>query len=243
MTSHPLVISHRTNMGSQPENSLAGIDAALADGADGVEVDVRASSDGVPVLMHDRSLVRTTANDRPVAEVPSAELRDLRVHDPYDAADPQPIPTLEQALERVAGRALLVVEVKQPGIETAVAQVLRASGQLERCWLWSFDLDVCRAYRRVLPEVPIALLVAAGERTASARLPELRLASDAELAAVSLGHPLVGTATVEAAHGLGLQVYAWTVNDLDEIDCVRAAGVDAIVGDHPRRIRRARRAD
>ncbi|MSP22016.1 MAG: hypothetical protein EXR66_03185 [Dehalococcoidia bacterium] len=54
-----LVISHRTNMGASPENSLEGIAAALAEGVDGIEIDVRASNDGAPLLLHDASLERT----------------------------------------------------------------------------------------------------------------------------------------------------------------------------------------
>ena len=220
------VVSHRTTMGTMPENSLDGIDAAVRAGADAVEVDVRASADGVLVLMHDRSLARTRGDGRAVDELDTAELRGLGV------------PTLAEAADRLAGRAALVAEVKQAGVEDALARVLRASVPSGGFSICAFDPAVCRACRRALPEAPVALLVAAGSRAAGDALPELAQARDLGLAAVSLQHALAAPAAVAAARRLGLEVHAWTVNDPADVARVRDAGVDAIVTDHPARVRR-----
>ena len=106
----PLVISHRTNAGAMPENTLAGIDSAIADRADGVEVDVRATRDGRPVLFHDSSLARTTGDPRELSSLSARALRALRVTDPHGRVAPQPIPTLTEALVRTVRRCLLVIE-------------------------------------------------------------------------------------------------------------------------------------
>ena len=79
----PLLIAHRTAMGLCPENTIVGIEAAIGSGVDGVEIDVRVTRDGVPVLMHDASLDRTTGDARDVEAVTLGELRELSVIDPH----------------------------------------------------------------------------------------------------------------------------------------------------------------
>ena len=104
----PLVISHAACGGHAPENTLAGIRKALELKADAVEIDVQASADGVPVLMHDLTVDRTTNGIGAVAKM---ALEDLRALD----AGGEPPPTLADVLEITRGRALLVIEIKQPG--------------------------------------------------------------------------------------------------------------------------------
>jgi glycerophosphoryl diester phosphodiesterase len=226
----PLVISHRTQLGTMPENTLAGIDAALATGADGVEIDVRATSDGVPVLLHDATLERTTGDAREVAAVTVEALRSLRVRDPRGTADPQPVPALADALERIGGRCLLVIEIKQAGIEPAVGELIHRFAAAEWCWIWSFDAAIAMAARVAAPEVPASLLVSdaaqlAGEASA------FETAVRAGFAGLSLERSLVDERTVERARRRGLAVYTWTVNTAAEVARVAAAGVDALCSD------------
>ena len=88
----PLVIAHRTTMGHAPENTLLGIRKALKMGCDGVEIDVQLSADGIPVLIHDDLLDRTTSGSGPVAAASLADLQAL------DAGEGEPVPTLRDAL-------------------------------------------------------------------------------------------------------------------------------------------------
>jgi glycerophosphoryl diester phosphodiesterase len=228
-------------MGTCPENALAGIDAALASGVDAIECDVRATSDGVLVLLHDATLERTTGDSRPLASVTAASLAaSVRVRDPFERLDPQPVPTLAEALARVNGRAVLAIEVKEADIERAVARAVREARAAAWCWIWAFDPAVARACRTILREVPVALNVgpATLERL---ELPYVELAAREGFAAVSLDHRLVDAASVEAAHRRGLAVYTWTVDEPADIERVRDAGVDAICGNFPDRIHAALR--
>lgn len=236
MAHHPLVISHRTNMGTMPENTLAGIDAALADGVDGVEIDVRATSDGRVVLLHDATLERTAGDARVLADVRADELTAVRTR-PIHGVEGQPIPSLAETLDRVAGRAILVIEVKQRGIHEAVAAEVRAAAAAEWCWIWAFDPEVGIACRAALPEVPVGLNLGRGslERYGYTADP-VALAVRQGFAALSLSHDLVGEASVHAAHRRGLAVYTWTVDEPADIERVRAAGVDAICSNFPRRV-------
>ncbi|MQA00652.1 MAG: hypothetical protein GEU80_15215 [Dehalococcoidia bacterium] len=231
MTGRPLVISHRTDMGTCPENTLAGIDAALAAGADGVEVDVRATAEGEVILLHDASLRRTTDDHRDVSSVTLAELRSVRVGPRAGDAAPLPVPTLREALERVDGRSILVIELKQPGIEAAVAQLVREARAAEWCWVWAFNPSAGATCRAALPEVPVALNTSAGSAARYGYVDPIEVAVRAGFAAVSPDHSMVDRALVDGARRRGLAVYTWTVNDRADIERVVDAGVDAVCGD------------
>ena len=237
MTRSPLLIAHRTAMGVQPENTLAGIAAAVEAGADGVEVDVRATRNGVPVLVHDASLARTAGDPRRVADVTRDELRALLVSqrhsvaDPHGDAGPQPVPTLEEALAAASG-SLLVIEVKQPGIAPAVAGLVRAGRAFDRCWLWSFDDAVCADYAAALPGVPVALLAGRDADPTATIARAARLG----LAGVSLERSLIDAPVARSARAAGLALATWTVNHPAQARRLRALGVDAICSDDPARL-------
>ncbi len=233
MTASPLVISHRTNMGTMPENTLGGIEAALRDGADGIEVDVRATRDGELVLQHDASLERATADDRLLADVTLEQLRRLRVQPLHAYQPPEPIPTLREAFAAVDARAILVIELKETGLEERVARLVHDANAAAWCWAWSFLPAVCMAMREAAPEVPVSLLWGRASAEQHGIVDPVARAVENGLAGISAHHSLVDVVLVERAHAAGLRVSTWTVNDLDDIDRVRDAGVDAICGDVP----------
>lgn len=235
MRRRPLVISHRTQMGSMPENTVAGIEAAIAAGADGVEGDVRLSRDGIAVLLHDETLERTTGDPRTLAEVTGAELRRLRVLDPHGRAGPQPVPTLAEALRAVNGRCLLVVEIKEMVAVTAVARDIRAAGAETWCWAWAFDPAVAVASHGALPDVPVSLLVAPGSEREYGYDSPYNLAARSGFAGVSLARPLTDAGAIAAAHTRGLSLYCWTVDDPEEMLALAETGVDAICSNFPER--------
>jgi glycerophosphoryl diester phosphodiesterase len=113
-----LVVAHRARSRTGAvENSLQALSWAKADGMPMVELDVRLTRDGCPVLMHDRSLRRTAGVQRDVDDLDLAALRRHRLE-----GNDEPIPTLDEALATAAGQMLLVLDVKVDGL----AQVVRA---------------------------------------------------------------------------------------------------------------------
>ena len=233
--SGPLVISHRTQMGTMPENTLAGIDAAFAGGADGVEIDVRATADGALVLLHDATLERTAGDDRTLAELTLEELRALELLDPFGDAGPQPIPTLDETLTCVDGRGLLVIELKEPGLEERVAAAVRAHRAVDWSWIWSFQPAVVQAARAALPEVPAWLTCSAASPAPLGDVDPFEFAPRIGAAGVSVQHVQATPALMDRARRRGLLVATWTVNEPDDLARVRDAGVDAICGDFPDR--------
>jgi glycerophosphoryl diester phosphodiesterase len=212
-----------------PENTLAAVERALRQGADGVEVDVRVTADSVPVCHHDATLDRTAGDRRAVAMTAYAELPWIGSHR---------IPRLSEVVDLVAGRGRLVVELKPPSwpaLEapesvSVVADVLRRN-RLDHVSVSSFDRLRLRAFRNHGLGCPTALL----GRPAVPLLGLLRQAGQDGHPEVHphvssvLAHPeVVGTAQAE-----GLLVTSWTVNRPDDLTALQALELHAVITDDP----------
>ena len=124
----PLVIGHRGASAVAPENTLAAFERALADGADGIELDVRLARDGVPVVVHDPTLRRTARIDASIAALSSSDLSAIDVGSWFNRRHParaasvyarETVPTLARVFETIAPRCrLLYVELKCEAGET-----------------------------------------------------------------------------------------------------------------------------
>lgn len=228
-----LVIGHRGAPREAPENSLPGIAAALAAGADGVEVDVRLSADGVCVLSHDRTLRRVADLDVPVAFASWAELSLAQ------AAGVRAAPRLEEVLDSVPPSRRLVIEVKRgdepPGATgRAVGRLLRSTPRPDRdVVVSSFHEGSLRAVRETCgPGVRTALLTRPGVGARRGLVRAVR-AGCAEM------HPHVRRLVdqldvVGEAHARGLRVVAWTCDDPIAQCRLAAARVDGVICDDPR---------
>ncbi|GMU41301.1 MAG: hypothetical protein AMXMBFR23_21670 [Chloroflexota bacterium] len=238
----PLVISHRTNEGDSPENTLLGIERAVADGCHAVEVDVRATRDGVLVLMHDATLARTTGDPRAVADVTAAELQALRCGVPQ-GYEPQPIPTLDEALACLGGRAAIVLDLPAPSdaVEAAVEAAVRRAGA--EGWAWftpTFDDEVERTLRR-FAGFPIYFDLTHEPLPWPAMEERIRLAAHFGVTGINPIHTSLSPEAVALAHDLGLQVACWTVDGPGDIARVVGLGVDAVTTNFPRRVFEAAR--
>lgn len=142
-----IIIGHRGARGLAPENTLASIEKALACGVDEVEVDVRVTEDGIPVLSHDRFI--------------RLEGRVLRIdHQAYDELKQAKsnLATLAEALEAVAGRSTLLIEVKHGEPVEPVIDVIRRRGNISGILIGSKSQKVLKALHRALPEVPTVVI-------------------------------------------------------------------------------------
>ena len=234
----PLVIAHRTTMGHAPENTLLGIRQALEMGCDGVEIDVQLSADGIPVLIHDDELDRTTSASGPVGDKTYAELQQL------DAGEGEPVPSLRDALQLIDGRMLFVVELKiSPGADVpalcdaVLAEIDRADA-LPWTWLWSFDSDaVVELARRAPPGRRIAHLCVVPT-------PDIwQIAAEHRLDGISMHGSGLTADNVAACRSHDLAAFVWTVNERADIRHCIDLGATGIVGDYPKRIQAALSAD
>jgi glycerophosphoryl diester phosphodiesterase len=221
----PLIIGHRGASADAPENTLAAFALALDQGADGVELDVRLSADGEPVIIHDASVRRTTNGRGAVSRLTAIQLQAL------DAGRGEPVPTLDR-LFAAFGRAMLYnVELKtgprgNEALVAAVATQIARHDLAERVLVSSFSLNAVRQAQRLLgSRVPLALIHAgpAGRRRH-------------RLAACQADHPdyrLVTPAYVAWAAWRGLRLHVWTVDDPDDARRLIALGVNALLTNRP----------
>lgn len=240
----PLVVAHRGASGQAPENTLAAFRLAIGQGAAAVECDVQLSADGVPVVIHDGSVDRTTDGRGAVGGLRLDELRALDAGAWLDARFAgERIPTLAETLAVCAGRARLFMELKPPAAgsgseRNAPALVQGALAVLAQApplalTVISFDPEIVRLVARTRPDLPLGYLVSAQRVTRSGQEAILK-----ETAALGAGFvaPQASAASarfVAAAHAAGLPVSVWTVDHPDELRAVAATGVDAITTNRP----------
>jgi glycerophosphoryl diester phosphodiesterase len=220
------ILGHRGSVHpTAPENTLAAIERALRQGADGVEIDVRVTADGIPVCHHDASLERTAADRRLVAMTPYAELPWIGSH---------PLPRLSEVVDLVTGRGRLVVEMKSPGwpaLEapesvSAVAAVLRRH-RLGHVTVSSFDRLRLRAFRSLGLGCPTALI-------GRPAVPLLGLVRQATQDGHPEAHPHVSSVLAHPQHvPPGLRTTSWTVNRPEDLATLRDLGLDGVITDDP----------
>lgn len=222
-----LVIVHRAAAPGCSENSLAGIRAAGEFGVDVVEVDVRRTVDGVPVLLHDRTLGRTSHGHGPVWILPARWVGRRRLR-----GGERRVPTLEAGLDALPDGVEIGIHVKDRRALGATLGVVERRGFGEKTWLWlerPRDVGIARGR---LPGVRVTLLNDWGR----VRLIERYLATAEAAAATAVSIPWgrVVPELTAAAHRRGLLVFAKERNP-DELLGKVAAGLDGVITDEPAR--------
>jgi glycerophosphoryl diester phosphodiesterase len=229
-----MVVAHRGASVEQPENTIAAFEAAIDAGADAVEFDVRMTADGHAVVMHDPDVSRTTDGMGIVSEMTLDEVRRLGV------------PTLEEALRCLSGRAAVDMEIKnspnepgyRPDAEPAVEATLAALDEVAFTGpviVSSFNPRSIAHSRALRPDVPTGLLTWVDVD-----------ADDALSQATGQGHswvlPFV-TKVLEAGDGFGARVHeasallgVWITDDPEIARQLFELGADAVATNDPRSI-------
>lgn len=219
----PLVIAHRGASDAEYENSLAAFRAAGPAGADGVELDIHATTDGVLIVHHDPAIGTTH-----IAQATSAEIAALRL--PND----EPLPTLTAALAAVDPRLRVFVEVKTlaPQWDTRLFETLDRGPNPSGYAIHGFDHRIIARLKRQRPSL------AAGVLSASYLLDNVTQARAAGAEALWQDQALIDAPLVRAVHDARLLLYAWTPNDASELARLRDLGVDGLCSNHAALARR-----
>jgi len=228
------IASHRGGAESAPENTLPAIRHALDAGFDYVEIDLVLTRDGVPVLMHDATVDRTTDGTGAVADLTLAQIRDLDAGSSYAPAFAgTPVPTAAEALDEIAGRhgrAILDLKgVWTPEAAATLVDQIEERALTDRVVVASFDART------------LALVAASSE--VIARLATVKSLPDDVVAAVQQAgargiivdrRALVQRPeAVDELHAAGLRVVAYTLNTDRQWSAATDLGVDGIVTDDP----------
>ncbi|MDG4785904.1 glycerophosphodiester phosphodiesterase family protein [Micromonospora sp. WMMD1102] len=228
------VIAHRGASAAAPENTLVAQEIARRGGADWIENDVQPSSDGVPFVLHDATVDRTTDGTGAVRTLTSSRLRALDAGSwfaPHYAG--VRMPTLAEQLADLRTRGgRLVLEIKGAHSRAEVARivsVVREQQMADRVLVQSFEVDVLRYSRELAPELPLGLLRSTLDADPVAVAAELGLATYNPSSSALLGRPAV----VGDLHRAGIALMVWTVDtpagwrQLDDL------GVDGIITNRP----------
>lgn len=236
-----IVVAHRGNRVAHPENTLESLQSAVDLGVDALEFDVRMSADGVPVVIHDAELVRTTGASGLVRERTLAELRALNAASAFAGHAPLTIPTLEEVLDQF--RAVpLVIEIKEMAAAEPTERLVRRFEATERIVvgsshdsvaqrLYRTGLACCASTFDAIKLIPSAVF---GSTPARGRYQVLSITP------VYYGIPIPVYGLVKVAGKARLPVHVWTVNTPDEAVRYWDAGVSAILTDDPDAILRVR---
>jgi glycerophosphoryl diester phosphodiesterase len=234
-----LIIAHRGDSAHRPENTIASFASALEVGAQIVELDVQLTADRELVVIHDPTLERTTSGSGRVAEHTLAEIRGLSAG--YAAVfgsafQQERVPTLEEALGFLRGRARVLVEIKsesvgpetEGGIEALTVAALRRAGMGDAAALISFDRRALVRCRDIAPDIPRGhlfyratvdeVLAGASEVGSGLVMPHKELLSDALFA---------------AAAAAGVRVATWVVDSEDELRTLARYPLFAVGSNRP----------
>jgi glycerophosphoryl diester phosphodiesterase len=242
----PRVYAHRGGCALGPENTIAAFDIGLAAGAEGLELDVRLSADGIPVVIHDATLDRTTDATGPVAARTAAELERVDAGFRFtNGTGGAPfrrqgigVSTLLEVLRRYPGVPTIVeLKVDTEDCGVLAAQVIRAAGAVERVCLAGYGARSAAAARQALPEA-----------AASACQDEVRRALYGSWVSWGPGAVpyqgfqipersgwlrVVSPRFIRRAHAAGLAVEIWTVDHSPDVERLLAWGVDGLISNRP----------
>jgi glycerophosphoryl diester phosphodiesterase len=248
----PRIIGHRGAAGEAPENTLVAFDEALRQGANMIELDVQGTRDGNVVIIHDTALDRTTNGRGPIGACSLTEIKALdagyrfSLDDgrsfPYRSRGIQ-VPTLDEFLNTFP-RAKAIIEIKpeSPHIVETVIDTIRRLGKDDQVLLASEADSVLANVRRTLAARQLKMATGFCYGDVADFLSHLTTGAMSEYQAAGQalqvpceyeGTSIVNAATLEAAHRLGLEIFVWTINDIDQMKRLLALGVDGIITDYP----------
>lgn len=223
-----LTIAHRGASWDAPENSLSAIKAAIDQGADYIELDLQQTADGTLVILHDRDLLRIAGDPRSIWDVTYAELSAMDAGSWFSPAFfAERVPTLEQAIELIRGRAQLYLEVKTAAqmpslVEDTVAELQRLDF-VDQTLVVGLSSRMLEEIREREPRLRTGLLIHTAIGTFAAHNYEVLGLRDALLTASQL----------RAARDGGYNLHVWTVNSRNEMHRFLDMGVDGIITDVP----------
>lgn len=226
----PLAFAHRGGASEAPENTMGAFESAVALGYRYLETDVHVTADGVLLAFHDGRLDRVTDRTGLIRDLPYREVRQARVD------GRAPIPLLQDLLDAFP-EARINIDCKHDSAVDALADTIARSGVHDRVCLGAFsDRRVGRLRARLDDRVATSLgpKGVARLRSASYGLPAGRFAAGCAQVPTGRGPVrLVDDRFVRAAHGRGLDVHVWTIDDPDEMRALLDLGVDGIMTDRP----------
>ncbi len=223
-----LIMAHRGASSMAPENTLAAVKQAIADGADWVEIDVQETADGEVVVTHDSDFMKQAGVGLKIWNATAADLENIDIGSWFDPKfKDERVPKLQDVLVECKGKIGVTIELKYYGhderLEERVVEIVEASRMASNVIVMSLKASAVKKMKSLRPSWKIGQLlsVSAGRLTNS----------EADFVAVNASY--ADRRFVRSAHKIGKEVYVWTVNDAPTMSAMLSRGVDGLITDKP----------
>ncbi len=239
-TKRPEIIAHRGSSYTAPENTMAAVDLAWKQNADAVEVDVFLTADGQVICLHDGTTKRTTGIEWKPSDVSYEKLASL---DAGSWKDPnykgEPIPLLKDVIASIPEGKTLFVEVKiGPEIVGPLKSLIESSGKKEQITVICFSFETLEAVHEAMPDIPTKWLLGAPKNEETGEwLPveteKVELARQVGFDGLNVSYHGASPELVKASREAGMELYVWTVNDVERARELAGMGIAGITTDRP----------
>ncbi len=216
-----IIIGHRGAAALEPENTLLSIKRAIDIGVDAIEIDVHLSKDKELVVIHDATVDRTTNGTGPVSGYSVQEIKRL------DAGKGEAIPTLQEVIDLIDKRVMLIIELKEEGTEGSVVDLLRRNNLFDKSCVISFWHRLVKTVKAMDSRIKTGVLLVGSPVDAC-------VATQASADTLVMKYTFVDRELVEMAHEKGLKVFIWNIDDRELLRPYVDMGVDAIGTNDPR---------
>ncbi|MCM1988554.1 glycerophosphodiester phosphodiesterase [Oceanirhabdus seepicola] len=228
-----MITAHRGSSNEAPENTLASLKAAIDNGADYAEIDVQETKDGKIVVIHDSNLKRTTGVNKNIWEMELSEIRELDNGSWFsEKFKGEKIPTLEEVLMYTNGRLKLNIEIKKNGHEknlvNEVVRIIKESNRMDSTVITSLDYNVIQDVEKIDSKIKTGYIM----YMAIGNLEQLNV----DFYSMEVSN--VNDSFVSKAHKIGREVHVWTVNDEEDMKEMIELGVDNIITDKDKLVRK-----
>lgn len=233
------VIAHRGGAQLAPENTLSAIHKAIELEVDMIEIDVILSKDGEVIVIHDDTVDRTSDGEGVVKEMTLAELKMLDAGSWFDAKFAgERIPTLDETLEAIQGKCILLIEIKDgdeeyPGLEAKVVDAIKRYHAEDWVIVQSFNERSVLRVGEMSKDFPTFFLMGSSFSDFYDKLPASASNTTLPYTGVAIHHKAINADQVKKLHELGYQVLVWTVNSKEDIQQTIQYQVDGIITDRP----------
>jgi len=222
-------IAHRGAKAYEPENTLAAFAKAIELRSDAIEFDVHLSADGEIIVIHDETVDRATNGSGFVKDLSLSALKKMKIGNEHE------IPTLSETFDFVNQRCLINIELKafetaEPVVKLIEYYVTQKNWKYSQFLVSSFDWPALQKVRDLHVEIPLGVLTET----------DLELAIGfAEFVKAETIHPYFHLLTAENTSHMqqkGFKVFAWTVNEWEDIQNIKSFKVNGIISDFPDRL-------
>ncbi len=238
-----IITGHRGAAGLAPENTLASIQLAIELGVDRIEIDVQQTKDNKIIVLHDRTLRRTTTGHGFVKNLTYDEILQFSAGYKFNKFYiNEKVPTLEQVIDLIDGKVELLIETKYsymyyPNIERHIINIIKNKNAKDWCKVISFNDRALFRINKLDNSIRLGKLFVGKH----AHLPlsfdkglNIRpLKKYAFVDEVIVKHDYATKAIIEKVHDFGKELHVWTVNNEATIQKLIERGVDGIISDYP----------